>query len=423
LAKGSFLSARQWARSLLGEWRAAVWQPEGHSQADLVLGTFKQFCLGLRAVLALLLAIRCFVGMQAGPPWWMLAMGTASVLGVCFNVRMLFLVASRKSNHANPGWLLADAVLATCVSLFDYSANVGLGYLGVTLAVVFLSGGHRLEAAVGALVTAGLAAQVVLFWQVLDVEVSVSLVNLVGRVLTLSICAVVGAMLRHEIARMREDESRNMASELQRARLSERLEIARALHGDVLKSISMLAILGQELARRQEGGPDGELARQIADGLRTAQAASREVLAGVRRPGGCEFGGACENCFATIAAGYPTLELEYEQDLELIVACLELKPFLCRAFRELMQNTHQHSGATKVYASVFQRGGWLVLRYKDNGIGLAGVDLESKQEEGHFGLAGLREMAEERHGGLRVLPGGAGAAFELRLLISDEEAA
>ena len=72
---------------------------------------------------------------------------------------------------------------------------------------------------------------------------------------------------------------------------------------------------------------------------------------------------------------------------------------LFRIFQEALTNVLRHAMATEVSASVQERGGRLLLRVRDNGVGIARRDLCGPT----LGLVGMRERAGLSGG--RVLVG------------------
>ncbi|HEV2370701.1 MAG TPA: ATP-binding protein, partial [Streptosporangiaceae bacterium] len=73
---------------------------------------------------------------------------------------------------------------------------------------------------------------------------------------------------------------------------------------------------------------------------------------------------------------------------------------LLSALREALSNTARHAHATKVEV-VVERGDDLVLRVRDNGVGLGGNTRRS-------GLANLTQRASQFGGTLEVRPGNPG---------------
>ena len=84
-----------------------------------------------------------------------------------------------------------------------------------------------------------------------------------------------------------------------------------------------------------------------------------------------------------------------------------------RIGREALVNAFRHAQANNVEVEIEFLGNRLVLRIRDDGRGIDAAVLQSGLDN-HFGLAGMRERAEQIGGQLRVISRpGAGTEIEL----------
>ncbi len=94
---------------------------------------------------------------------------------------------------------------------------------------------------------------------------------------------------------------------------------------------------------------------------------------------------------------------------------LAIKILLYRAAQEAVSNLIRHSRATRVEASLAERGGHLVLRFQDNGVGFdAGrVFAAPATISGGIGLRSIRDQAQSLGAKLVVASGAAGTTLEI----------
>jgi two-component system, NarL family, sensor histidine kinase UhpB len=85
---------------------------------------------------------------------------------------------------------------------------------------------------------------------------------------------------------------------------------------------------------------------------------------------------------------------------------------LYRIVQEALTNVARHAKASAVHITLRNQGPELVLAVQDNGIGLAAGAL---QQEGSYGLLGMRERVQALSGSLEVSNTGAGTRLLVRL--------
>ena len=96
---------------------------------------------------------------------------------------------------------------------------------------------------------------------------------------------------------------------------------------------------------------------------------------------------------------------------------------LFRIYQEALNNVVRHAQASKAHLRFYFVENMAVLEVEDNGKGLEVIpDLSVHTENGHYGLAGMKERAEAVHGELelRSLPG-KGTAVITKIPLSTDE--
>jgi signal transduction histidine kinase len=94
-----------------------------------------------------------------------------------------------------------------------------------------------------------------------------------------------------------------------------------------------------------------------------------------------------------------------------------------RAVQEGLSNVARHAGAASVMVRVQQSEGGIVVRIRDDGVGLEpGTTLERSEMTGHLGLAGMRERITAVGGRVDVT-GDAGAGLRIEIHLPREVSA
>jgi len=204
-------------------------------------------------------------------------------------------------------------------------------------------------------------------------------------------------------------------------RLAERTRIARELHDTLLQSFQGLMLhfqaindllpagnvkdaLEKALDRADQAIVEG---RDAIQNLRSSTTVTNE-LAQAMAALGEEFGGARD---ATRCS--PTLRVSMEgtpRELHPI-----LRDDLYRIAREALRNAFVHAQASKIEADITYDARLLRLRIRDDGKGID-PKLLNTGRDGHWGLTGMRERAEQIGARLDIWSEvGAGTEVELRI--------
>lgn len=198
------------------------------------------------------------------------------------------------------------------------------------------------------------------------------------------------------------------------ARHRERERIARELHDTLLQSTQALIINVQGVASRMpahepvRGQIEAVLdradaavleARERVRDLRSADVDGAELLHALQALGGelARELGSPELVFRAVDSGTPrTLERSVCDQLQLIA-------------REALRNAMRHAQARQVEVEVSWGAAELVLRVRDDGVGIPSTWVRDGGRPGHWGLQGMRERANEIGGRLGLAsesPGG-----------------
>ncbi|MBT0768377.1 sensor histidine kinase [Kineosporia sp. J2-2] len=209
------------------------------------------------------------------------------------------------------------------------------------------------------------------------------------------------AVLRHvHLARSALDAIERSAVAAERTRL------ARELHDSVektLRGISLAAsTLPEALARRPQLAAG--LARTVAEGARTAADEARELLGMLRADDlDATLAQAMENACQDWSA---RTGLPVSTDLTDVAAGLPVRHEVLRIVREALGNVHRHARASRAWVDLTVDGSRLRLTIRDDGQGFTVPgDLTDLSADGHYGLVGMAERAQQIGGRLRVWSG------------------
>jgi signal transduction histidine kinase len=199
-------------------------------------------------------------------------------------------------------------------------------------------------------------------------------------------------------------------------RLAERTRIARELHDTLLQSFQGLMLHFQAVndllpAGKAKEGLEKALdradraiveGREAIQNLRSSMSVSNELGEAMAALGE-EFGGNSS----------PTLRVSMEGTPR------ELPPILrdeiYRIAREALRNAFFHAQASKIEADITYNARLLLLRIRDDGKGIDPKLLDAGRD-GHWGLRGMRERAEQIGARLDIWSeAGAGTEVELRV--------
>lgn len=210
------------------------------------------------------------------------------------------------------------------------------------------------------------------------------------------------------------DELRHLSANVVEAREEERRRIARELHdelGQRLTALKMeLSSLGPAAARRSY---DGRVANML-DMIDDTVAAVRRIAADLRPMMLDDLG-------LNAAIEWLARDAARRMGIEITVRLGEDDPplsegaaiALYRMVQEALTNVARHARATDVSIEMRLQGPELVLSVRDNGVGFPDP---STQQDGRYGLLGIRERAYMLGGRIEVdNPPGGGGRLTVRL--------
>jgi signal transduction histidine kinase len=204
-------------------------------------------------------------------------------------------------------------------------------------------------------------------------------------------------------------------------RLAERTRIARELHDTLLQSFQGLMLHFQTVNELLPAGKAKEALEKALDRADQAIIEGREAIQNLRSSTsltyelgeamaalGEELGGAVDG-----ESGSATLRVSVEGTPR------ELHPILrddiYRIAREALRNAFLHAQASKIEAEITYGERLLRLRIRDDGKGIDAQLLDAGRD-GHWGLAGMRERAQQIGAQLEIWSeAGAGTEVELRI--------
>src|SRR5690606_17279016 len=192
--------------------------------------------------------------------------------------------------------------------------------------------------------------------------------------------------------RVRTDELARLRSSQVRTEEITRRRLARELHDESAQTFSAVRMELGLLRESADGATTPQLDRVMAlvdDGIRGV----RRVINDLRPALLDDLGlAAAISSLAedSAARGGMKLTADIARTLPRLSDDLELALF--RSAQESLTNVLRHSGAKEVSVSLYERDGLITLIIHDDGRGLpGGSDLDSLEQAGHLGLAGMRE--------------------------------
>ena len=190
-------------------------------------------------------------------------------------------------------------------------------------------------------------------------------------------------------------------------RMEERERIARELHDTLLQSVQALTLRFQLAADDlPEGSPARDTLEEALDRADTVIAEGRDRVRDLRVLRDSDIETIISDIIARQAFG-PAVDIAVTSS----GAVRLLNPLVLdeatHIAAEAIFNIWRHARATRVAIDI-RHGEQFSVRFADNGVGLSPEVADRGLKEGHFGLSGMRERAENLRGGLvvRPLPGG-----------------
>jgi PAS domain S-box-containing protein len=204
-----------------------------------------------------------------------------------------------------------------------------------------------------------------------------------------------------ELERSRE-ESRSLSRHLQTIREEEKARIAREVHDELGSTLTGLRIDLDWLIDHEATAPESARKKYAAmlTLVQNAVAATRKIVTDLRPSILDDLGLASavrwqvgeyrKHSETVFNLQLPESDLDIDRDRALV---------LFRIFQETMTNVSRHANATRVDISLAQTDGGYVMQIRDNGIGIATLDMRKPTSHG---IRGMRERTEQFGGSLSV---------------------
>lgn len=179
-------------------------------------------------------------------------------------------------------------------------------------------------------------------------------------------------------------------------KLEERQRIARDLHDTLGQKLSLIG-LKSDLAGKLMINNPAQAQAEMNDVRQTARTALKEVREMVTQMRGTRLEDELFRVKQILKAAQ--IEFEFDGDLQLEHTNLLTENVLSMCLKEAVTNVVKHSGASACFVAVESSRTELVLRVKDNGVGIAE---QASRYRGH-GLQGMRERLEFVNGSLEIV--------------------
>ena len=198
------------------------------------------------------------------------------------------------------------------------------------------------------------------------------------------------------------EQLRSLSAHLESVREEERGNVAREIHdelGQMLTALKIdLSLLTKRLPKEQELLFEKTKAMDelVDTAIQTVKRISAELRPGILDDLGLA---AALEWQAAEFEELTGIRCEFSSNHKDIVLDPDRSTVIFRIFQETLTNVVRHANATKLKANLKKEAGRIVLRVRDNGIGI-----EKKQisDPGAFGLIGMRERAHFLGGEVRI---------------------
>ena len=188
---------------------------------------------------------------------------------------------------------------------------------------------------------------------------------------------------------------------LEDERRAERKRIARELHDTLLQGLQGILLEFEVLSSRLPE-EERERAAKIERKLRHIVMDGRNAINALRLPDDERDWIAAVLEMGERAASDSKLDFTLKIKGEPWNLPLEARLEVLAIVREGLRNAFEHSHAKTVHVVVRYAKRGLKISIQDNGIGVSEKYLEMRQNEGHWGIAGMRERADKLRGRLKI---------------------
>lgn len=206
--------------------------------------------------------------------------------------------------------------------------------------------------------------------------------------------------------KLMEDELTQVKRELARSRENERVYLAQELHDGPIQDLYATNYQLQALKRLVDAPQSAHLVDNVLNQFQQVNDTLRAICQDLRPPALAAFGleAALRSHAERFQKLYPdlTISLDLDRDEQRLPEYVRLTLF--RIAQEMLSNVAKHAAATQVLIRFELNPADLLLEIQDNG---RGFDVPARWiklvREGHLGLLGASERAEEIDGTLTIL--------------------
>lgn len=229
--------------------------------------------------------------------------------------------------------------------------------------------------------------------------------TILGQPLYYPLVGFAGAALRRLLDDQEEQETARRTAEVNAAAAEERTRLAREIHDSLAKTLRGISLTAAALplwVKRDPARAKAE-ALQIAAAIEIASREARGLISGLRD----------ESVIRSLpaAAGAAVERWREEHGDATLVHCdideradlpLRARYEAIAILGEALANIARHAEATRVHIGLAVDAETVVLTIRDDGRGFEPVALRDLARDGHYGLVGLHERAENVGGCVRL---------------------
>jgi ATP-binding region, ATPase-like len=217
---------------------------------------------------------------------------------------------------------------------------------------------------------------------------------------------LVGNRLNSQFAEISRLSAEAAFARAEERALTERLTIARDLHDSLAKSVHGIRMLAETLdsSLASEHHPDTQLSHLIFESADEASREARLVLDGLRSGGDNDTIGALQEEVNRWGARTGiTISTNRTESQPPLPCSTETMWQLQRMVGEILTNIEKHAQATSINVDFFYDSAHFYLDIYDDGIGFDN-SLGNLNQEGHYGLTGLKERTKSLGGHISIDP-------------------
>jgi PAS domain S-box-containing protein len=212
-----------------------------------------------------------------------------------------------------------------------------------------------------------------------------------------------------ELLRRADAQRRELLADLVAAQEAERKRLATEIHDDPVQKMTAVGLRLGFLLRTLTDAEQIRIVEQLQSTVEVTIARLRGLMFELRPPA-LDRGGlvaAVRDLISEMADTFPRSRIDDQLARE---PGEEIRTVAYRIVAEALANVQRHSRASDVQIAFFERDGGLLVRIRDDGVGISSETL-TQGRPGHLGLTSMRERAEAAGGWTRVEKNAAGGTL------------